>query len=233
MLFPTLPPACSPSWVAACLPEHCPCLACYLSAFHPPYFDLNALLPLPDSRPPLLLHLPHRCRCRPPSTTPCWYCALLPTQVDLIACYDAACSLPPAPPAPPLPTHKITQNVANAPSPLQVDLIVCYDATSSPTRSIQRMGRTGRHREGRVVYILAAGREAEQYAKIEEVWVLLCVLRGCGGCTACHGHRCVVALLHRRNVGTQCARGSSSQTYAEVFDSSAAGPTGAPPCRSQ
>ena len=52
---------------------------------------------------------------------------------------------------------------------LQVDLIVCYDATSSPTRSIQRMGRTGRHREGRVVYILAAGREAEQYNKIEEV----------------------------------------------------------------
>ncbi|PRW60577.1 Fanconi anemia group M isoform X3 [Chlorella sorokiniana] len=50
----------------------------------------------------------------------------------------------------------------------QVDLIVCYDATSSPTRSIQRMGRTGRHKEGRVVYILAAGREAEAYNKIEE-----------------------------------------------------------------
>ena len=32
----------------------------------------------------------------------------------------------------------------------QVDLIVCYDATTSPTRSIQRMGRTGRHKEGRV-----------------------------------------------------------------------------------
>lgn len=55
------------------------------------------------------------------------------------------------------------------PDSLQVDLIVCYDATSSPTRSIQRMGRTGRHKEGKVVYILAAGREAEKYKNIEEV----------------------------------------------------------------
>lgn len=46
---------------------------------------------------------------------------------------------------------------------------MCYDATSSPTRSIQRMGRTGRHKQGKVVYILAAGREQEQYNKIEEV----------------------------------------------------------------
>jgi ERCC4-related helicase len=50
-----------------------------------------------------------------------------------------------------------------------VDLIVCFDATASPTRSVQRMGRTGRHKEGRVVYILAAGREEEKYRQIEEV----------------------------------------------------------------
>ena len=31
------------------------------------------------------------------------------------------------------------------------------------------MGRTGRHREGRVVYLLAQGREHEQYLSIEEV----------------------------------------------------------------
>ena len=49
-----------------------------------------------------------------------------------------------------------------------VDLIVCYDATASPTRAVQRQGRTGRHREGRVVYILGAGREEEQYYKIQE-----------------------------------------------------------------
>ena len=31
------------------------------------------------------------------------------------------------------------------------------------------MGRTGRHKEGRVVYILAAGREADKYNQIMEV----------------------------------------------------------------
>ncbi|KAI3429818.1 hypothetical protein D9Q98_010131 [Chlorella vulgaris] len=50
----------------------------------------------------------------------------------------------------------------------QVDLIVCYDATASPTRSMQRMGRTGRHKDGRVVYLLAEGKEEEQYKQIEE-----------------------------------------------------------------
>lgn len=38
----------------------------------------------------------------------------------------------------------------------QVDLILCYDASASPTRQNQRMGRTARHRDGRVVYILQA-----------------------------------------------------------------------------
>ena len=40
-----------------------------------------------------------------------------------------------------------------------VDLIVCCDSNASPTRNIQRMGRTGRHRDGRVVYVLTAGVE--------------------------------------------------------------------------
>lgn len=31
----------------------------------------------------------------------------------------------------------------------EVDLIICFDAQSSPTRMIQRMGRTGRKRDGR------------------------------------------------------------------------------------
>jgi ERCC4-related helicase len=40
------------------------------------------------------------------------------------------------------------------------------------------MGRTGRHREGRVVYILAAGKEEDKYRAIEEVsWVLRRLLR--------------------------------------------------------
>ena len=45
----------------------------------------------------------------------------------------------------------------------QVDLIVCFDTSKSPIRNIQRMGRTGRTRPGRVVYILASGKEADDY----------------------------------------------------------------------
>lgn len=41
----------------------------------------------------------------------------------------------------------------------EVDLIVCFDAQKSPIRLIQRMGRTGRQRQGRIVVILAEGRE--------------------------------------------------------------------------
>ncbi|KXZ53530.1 hypothetical protein GPECTOR_7g980 [Gonium pectorale] len=50
----------------------------------------------------------------------------------------------------------------------EVDLIVCYDSSASPTRQVQRMGRTGRHREGRVVYVLAAGKETENYYRSQE-----------------------------------------------------------------
>ncbi|KAI8055616.1 hypothetical protein BDF22DRAFT_671143, partial [Syncephalis plumigaleata] len=46
-----------------------------------------------------------------------------------------------------------------------VDLIICFDAQSSPTRMLQRMGRTGRHREGRIVILLTEGKEASRYAK--------------------------------------------------------------------
>jgi ERCC4-related helicase len=44
-----------------------------------------------------------------------------------------------------------------------VDLIVCLDTSSSPTRAMQRSGRTGRHRAGRVVYVLSAGKEEEKH----------------------------------------------------------------------
>ncbi|XP_062863163.1 Fanconi anemia group M protein isoform X2 [Trichomycterus rosablanca] len=44
-----------------------------------------------------------------------------------------------------------------------VDLIVCFDAQKSPIRLVQRMGRTGRHRQGRIVVILAEGREERTY----------------------------------------------------------------------
>ncbi|KAK9477076.1 P-loop containing nucleoside triphosphate hydrolase protein [Lipomyces japonicus] len=36
----------------------------------------------------------------------------------------------------------------------QVDMIICYDASASPVRVLQRMGRTGRFRKGRIVALL-------------------------------------------------------------------------------
>lgn len=45
----------------------------------------------------------------------------------------------------------------------QVDLIVCYDSSASPIRMLQRMGRTGRKRAGRVVLLLMRGKEQEKY----------------------------------------------------------------------
>ena len=48
---------------------------------------------------------------------------------------------------------------------MQVDLIICFDSDASPIRNIQRMGRTGRHKAGKVVYIMAKGKEEESYKK--------------------------------------------------------------------
>ncbi|XP_055571129.1 Fanconi anemia group M protein isoform X2 [Falco cherrug] len=45
----------------------------------------------------------------------------------------------------------------------EVDLIICFDAQKSPIRLVQRMGRTGRRRRGRIVVILAEGREERTY----------------------------------------------------------------------
>ncbi|MES1902972.1 MAG: hypothetical protein MHPSP_002278, partial [Paramarteilia canceri] len=41
----------------------------------------------------------------------------------------------------------------------EVDLIVCFDAIKSPLRLIQRMGRTGRKRDGKIVALLTEGVE--------------------------------------------------------------------------
>lgn len=45
----------------------------------------------------------------------------------------------------------------------EVDLIVMYDATSSPTRMVQRMGRTGRQRAGRIVVLVTEGKEEHKF----------------------------------------------------------------------
>lgn len=42
-----------------------------------------------------------------------------------------------------------------------VDLIICYDAPKSPIRLVQRMGRTGRKREGRIVVLVTKGKEEQ------------------------------------------------------------------------
>ncbi|PKS07923.1 hypothetical protein jhhlp_006533 [Lomentospora prolificans] len=47
----------------------------------------------------------------------------------------------------------------------QVDLIICYDASASPIRMLQRMGRTGRKRAGRIILLLMRGKEEDNYAK--------------------------------------------------------------------
>ncbi|KAI1162228.1 hypothetical protein F5B18DRAFT_625142 [Nemania serpens] len=50
----------------------------------------------------------------------------------------------------------------------QVDLIICYDASASPIRMLQRMGRTGRKRAGRVVLLLMRGKEEDNYTKSKD-----------------------------------------------------------------
>ena len=45
----------------------------------------------------------------------------------------------------------------------EVDLIVNFDCLSSPIRMIQRVGRTGRKRDGRVVTLVAEGSEEKTY----------------------------------------------------------------------
>ncbi len=35
-----------------------------------------------------------------------------------------------------------------------MDLIICFDALKSPIRLVQRMGRTGRARQGRIVLLM-------------------------------------------------------------------------------
>ncbi|KAK5120352.1 hypothetical protein LTR85_006291 [Meristemomyces frigidus] len=49
-----------------------------------------------------------------------------------------------------------------------VDLIVCYDASASPIRMLQRIGRTGRKRMGKVVLLLMKGKEENDYSKAQD-----------------------------------------------------------------
>ena len=50
----------------------------------------------------------------------------------------------------------------------EVDLIVLYDSVQSPIRFVQRIGRTGRKRNGRVVMILVDGKDEDKVEKSDE-----------------------------------------------------------------
>ncbi|TKA83789.1 hypothetical protein B0A55_00054 [Friedmanniomyces simplex] len=54
-----------------------------------------------------------------------------------------------------------------------VDLIVCYDASSSPIRMLQRIGRTGRKRVGKVVLLLMRGKEEKDYEKAKDNYAFI------------------------------------------------------------
>ncbi|CAI5759515.1 unnamed protein product [Candida verbasci] len=43
----------------------------------------------------------------------------------------------------------------------EVDLIICFDSTASPIKNIQRMGRTGRKRDGKVVLLFSSNEESK------------------------------------------------------------------------
>ncbi|KAG4306264.1 hypothetical protein PORY_000252 [Pneumocystis oryctolagi] len=55
----------------------------------------------------------------------------------------------------------------------EVDLIICYDSTSSSTRLLQRMGRTGRKRQGHIYILLSAGREERSYFRAKESYKII------------------------------------------------------------
>ncbi|KAK7694443.1 hypothetical protein QCA50_001629 [Cerrena zonata] len=50
----------------------------------------------------------------------------------------------------------------------EVDMIVCYDAQKTPIRMLQRVGRTGRKRDGYVHVLLSEGREERNWDKAKE-----------------------------------------------------------------
>ncbi|KAF8026680.1 hypothetical protein BT93_F3222 [Corymbia citriodora subsp. variegata] len=48
---------------------------------------------------------------------------------------------------------------------MEVDLVICFDANVSPLRMVQRMGRTGRKHDGRVVVLACEGSEMKGYRR--------------------------------------------------------------------
>jgi ATP-dependent DNA helicase MPH1 len=53
----------------------------------------------------------------------------------------------------------------------EVDLIICYDSKASPIRMLQRMGRTGRKRQGRIVMLQMQGKEENDANKANDSYL--------------------------------------------------------------
>lgn len=62
----------------------------------------------------------------------------------------------------------------------EVDMIVCYDAQKTPIRMLQRVGRTGRKRDGYVHVLLAEIREELNWDKAKDTYgeMQKCIVRG-------------------------------------------------------
>ncbi|PWN30831.1 P-loop containing nucleoside triphosphate hydrolase protein [Jaminaea rosea] len=52
----------------------------------------------------------------------------------------------------------------------EVDLIVCYEAVKDSVRMLQRVGRTGRKREGRIVVLMTEGPESSVWQKSKDTY---------------------------------------------------------------
>ncbi|CAD6884755.1 unnamed protein product [Tilletia controversa] len=50
----------------------------------------------------------------------------------------------------------------------EVDLIVCYDAQKDPVRMLQRIGRTGRQRDGKIYVLLSEGKEENNWQQSKD-----------------------------------------------------------------
>jgi ERCC4-related helicase len=50
----------------------------------------------------------------------------------------------------------------------EVDLIICYDSKASPIRMLQRMGRTGRKRQGKIIMLQMEGKEERDATKAKD-----------------------------------------------------------------
>ncbi|KAF2452665.1 hypothetical protein BDY21DRAFT_424954 [Lineolata rhizophorae] len=62
----------------------------------------------------------------------------------------------------------------------EVDLIVCYDSKASPIRMLQRMGRTGRKRAGKILLLQMSGKEEDDALKAKDGYEKMQELIACG-----------------------------------------------------